>query len=504
MSMISYAQNYEDVMLVRALSDIGEGFYVDVGAQHPINGSVTKAFQLRGWRGVNIEPIERWFRLICDDRPQDINLNTVISDVPGYIELFDVEGTGLSTMRQDYAERHEKSGWNIIKRKLKAHTLNAVFRSYAPKDVHFLKVDVEGAEAAVLRGLDLGRFRPWIILVEATKPNSTEPTFGEWENLLLAAGYIFAYDDGLNRFYVASEHGDRIKYFSRPPNFFDDFISYSESWARAQMERLSREVELKRVEAQRARDSHDAVAARADRLENMRTDILNALDERLVTFGERFEKSISNHIQRSVDEQLKQLTNVLNGLDERLEAFGERFGEHCDDRVQGDVDEQLKCLTNRLTSVETAIERMHERLGFADNVQAALLDVLNRERAINVKLQQILHSRSWRITKGPRFIARVARAVVGRGSTVDIRLNRATAAGLLVAAKNRPVLRRMGSILLSAAPGLKARLVRVVVNYDKPAITSTAPLEMTPGSHVHLPRRARIVRSMLDSAMKDS
>jgi hypothetical protein len=55
--MISYAQNFEDVMLERALAEIENGFYVDVGAWHPDLDSVTRHFFGRGWRGVNIENV---------------------------------------------------------------------------------------------------------------------------------------------------------------------------------------------------------------------------------------------------------------------------------------------------------------------------------------------------------------------------------------------------------------------------------------------------------------
>jgi FkbM family methyltransferase len=489
MTMISYAQNYEDVMLARALADVGEGFYVDVGAQHPINGSVTKAFQVRGWRGINIEPVERWFRLICDDRPHDINLSSPVSDLRGYMELFDVEDTGLSTVREDYAQRYTKDGWNVVKKKLKAHTLNAIFRAYAPKDVHFLKVDVEGAEAAVLRSLDLNRYRPWIILVEATKPNSPEPVFGEWEPMLLAAGYIFAYDDGLNRFYVAPEHQERIKYFSRPPNFFDNFVTYPESWAREQMERLTREVEAEREEVQRIREKHDAVVAVAQHLQNMQADILDGMDERFAAFGERLQ------------------ADILRGLDERFAAVGKRVGKRISHQVQDgvdEVDEQLEYLAERVASSEAALERVHERLGFADNVHVALLDVLGRERAVDAKLQQVLHSRSWRITKGFRFIARVLRAMLRRQPAAEAGLNKSTATRLLVAVTNNPVLRRVGSVLLIATPGLKARLVRTVVANAQPAPPAFVPPVRVPGSLAHLPARARTVRSMLDNVKKSS
>ena len=54
---VSYAQNYEDVILWRALKHIKNGFYVDCGAYDPNRDSVTRAFYERGWRGINIEPI---------------------------------------------------------------------------------------------------------------------------------------------------------------------------------------------------------------------------------------------------------------------------------------------------------------------------------------------------------------------------------------------------------------------------------------------------------------
>lgn len=69
MTFISYAQNLEDVILFRALKGVEQGFYIDAGAQDPEIDSVTKAFYERGWRGINIEPVERWFQDLVADRP---------------------------------------------------------------------------------------------------------------------------------------------------------------------------------------------------------------------------------------------------------------------------------------------------------------------------------------------------------------------------------------------------------------------------------------------------
>ena len=79
MTFISYAQNLEDVMLYRALKDVHKGFYIDVGAQDPVFDSVTNAFYERGWRGINIEPLQQWFDRLTAYRPDDINLQLAAS-----------------------------------------------------------------------------------------------------------------------------------------------------------------------------------------------------------------------------------------------------------------------------------------------------------------------------------------------------------------------------------------------------------------------------------------
>src|SRR6185503_7647454 len=86
-------------------------------------------------------------------------------------------------------------------------TLAALCEQHAPATIDFLKVDVEGAEADVLRGADFARFRPKVIVVEAIKPFTLTPAWDEWEPLLARHGYAYVWDDELNRYYVAEEAG---------------------------------------------------------------------------------------------------------------------------------------------------------------------------------------------------------------------------------------------------------------------------------------------------------
>ena len=79
----SYAQELEDIILYVALQDVDEGFYIDIGANDPIEISVTKFFYDRGWSGINVEPLRSKCALLENERPRDINLCIGISDRRG-------------------------------------------------------------------------------------------------------------------------------------------------------------------------------------------------------------------------------------------------------------------------------------------------------------------------------------------------------------------------------------------------------------------------------------
>ncbi|NLY09869.1 MAG: FkbM family methyltransferase [Tissierellia bacterium] len=225
MSFISYAQNFEDIMLWRALKHIENGFYIDVGAGDPHQDSVTKAFYERGWRGINIEPIPQLYEKLVRERPRDINLQVAAGDKEKEIVIYELPDTGLSTLDLSIAERHEKErGYKKVERIVKSQTLTQICKDIHLSPIHFLKIDVEGAEKEVLEGTDFSIVRPWIILVESTIPNSRIENYSEWEPILLNANYEFVYFDGLNRFYVAKEHPELKESFKLPPNCFDGFV----------------------------------------------------------------------------------------------------------------------------------------------------------------------------------------------------------------------------------------------------------------------------------------
>jgi FkbM family methyltransferase len=223
-AFMSYAQNFEDVMLWRALSSVPDGFCIDVGAGDPDQHTVTRAFYERGWHGINIDPDPVCFAALVRRRDRDINIPVALAEAPGQRRFHVVPVPGLSTLASAVAFRHRARGWNVRRVKVEVGTLAEICRLHAPREIHFLKIDVEGAEAAVLQGADFAAFRPWIVLAEATVPLTQTENHAEWEHILIGADYRFVWFDGLNRFYVTAEKYAALSpKFRLPPNCFDMF-----------------------------------------------------------------------------------------------------------------------------------------------------------------------------------------------------------------------------------------------------------------------------------------
>jgi FkbM family methyltransferase len=228
MAFISYAQNFEDVILWRALSDVENGFYIDVGAADPEEDSVTRAFYDRGWSGINVEPLDEYFQKLQQARPRDRNLKVALGREAGLRTLHAFAGTGLSTLNPQIGARHKAAGLQAHEIVVPVLTLGKVLEDCTAPTIHFLKIDAEGSEKEVLEGMNLDRTRPWIILVEATEPLSGVSSRSPWELLVTSRGYSFAYFDGLNCFYISDETPGLKARLAIPPNPFDDFVRWPE------------------------------------------------------------------------------------------------------------------------------------------------------------------------------------------------------------------------------------------------------------------------------------
>ncbi len=204
----SYSQNGEDVVLWRALHEVRDGRYIDVGANHPQIYSVSMGFYNRGWSGITVEPDPAFAEMQRAERPRDVMVEAAITAKDGDTITFHVvDGTGLSTLDPSLAQAHARAGFETHEVEVTTRTIDSILEeaNWAGLDIHFMSVDTEGAEKDVLESVDLTVWRPWVLVVEATAPLTTQSTREFWEKLVLDAGYRFCLFDGLSCYYVAEE-----------------------------------------------------------------------------------------------------------------------------------------------------------------------------------------------------------------------------------------------------------------------------------------------------------
>lgn len=212
-SPVSYAEKMEDIILARFLYGIKDGFYIDIGCSHPDLSSVTKLFYLQGWSGINIDARQEMVNLYAGRRARDTNICIGISDKGGTLDFY--EDQESSTFDAQDARRRglRKSG------ELKVATLTQILEKLTlPQEIHFLKIDVEKHEKAVLAGINFSKYHPWLIAIESTLPKTMTPCFDEWEYILTDNGYVCLKSDGLNRYYGLLDKRDELvgRYLDAP------------------------------------------------------------------------------------------------------------------------------------------------------------------------------------------------------------------------------------------------------------------------------------------------
>lgn len=205
--IVSYSHdcNLEDVILYNVFRDEKDIFYIDVGSNDPFLSSVTKLlYDVLGATGINIEPQKRLYDITCKERPKDININVALGEEHGFCDLYvqgGVDGEISTVLVENIVEEL------YLTEKVEVYTLTEICNEYVKENqkIHFLKIDVEGFEESVLRGMDFSKYRPQVIVIESTLPMTFIPCHEKWEDIILNNDYSFTFSHGVNRYYVANE-----------------------------------------------------------------------------------------------------------------------------------------------------------------------------------------------------------------------------------------------------------------------------------------------------------
>ncbi len=165
---VHYGQFAEDAVLAQLLKGNG-GFYVDVGAYHPMHYSNTYLLYKRGWRGINIDPNPASIRLFNRYRPRDININFGIAEHEGKARYFIFNHQSCNTFSLEQRDAALKKSFIKLlgEREVALRPLRSVLDEHANgRSIDLLNIDVEGMGLSVLHSIDLTRTRPAVICIE--------------------------------------------------------------------------------------------------------------------------------------------------------------------------------------------------------------------------------------------------------------------------------------------------------------------------------------------------
>jgi len=359
---LSYAQNHEDVVLWRVLQHVTPGRYVDVGAADPVVDSVTCALYERGWTGVHVEPVPAYAAALRDARPNDVVVECGIGAESGSALLSVVDGTGWSTFDPHAAELARERERTTVEIEVPIRTLDEVLDSLAldGQDIHLLKIDVEGFEAAVVAGANLARWRPWVLLIEATEPGSTRTTHDTWESMVLEAGYRFCFFDGLNRFYVHDDHAELQDALSYPVCTFDEpYEQRHQADIRRQLDESRVEVERREQSVVEMRAGMQRMTAQHDSLVNGHTRWRNeAVDARAAATDAR---AAAIAVRVAAVAAIADAADQKRGRDLAEHEF--RIMSEQADRVRSELDAMTTTVSWRVTALLRAVRQCRPQRG---------------------------------------------------------------------------------------------------------------------------------------------
>lgn len=167
---ISYSQEGEDLILARYFEGKRAGFYIDIGAHHPIRFSNTYKLYLNKWSGINIDAAPGSMNLFNRIRPRDINIEAVISNTKTTVNYYIFNEPALNTISDEIAEQKSRIPGFRIEKIVRMETveINSLMEKNIPPDkrIDLLTIDIEGMDTIVLKDWNFDRYKPELIIIE--------------------------------------------------------------------------------------------------------------------------------------------------------------------------------------------------------------------------------------------------------------------------------------------------------------------------------------------------
>lgn len=187
-----FSQRGEDMVIRNSFLTRENGFYVDIGAHHPIRYSNTYFFYMRGWSGICIDPLPGSRELFQKWRPRDNFLQVGVSSARGILDYFSFREPLENTFSKAKADKIDVT-LNPLKEILKIEVipLSEIFEKNLPagKTIDLMSIDAEGYDLDILKSNNWTRWSPQCVLAEAIEMRQVKVEENEIFQFLSAKGY---------------------------------------------------------------------------------------------------------------------------------------------------------------------------------------------------------------------------------------------------------------------------------------------------------------------------
>ena len=168
---LAYSHWGVDLIITKLLNSKNNGIYIDVGCHHPFLNNHTYLLYKSGWKGINIDIDYSSIDMFNFFRKNDENIQIAITDHIGEVDLFFHHNRAAkNTISREFGSNAKEI------KKINSNTLDNIIENSKFKDskIDFVSIDVEGNEINVLKGFNLKKYKPKLIMLEFILPNQKE------------------------------------------------------------------------------------------------------------------------------------------------------------------------------------------------------------------------------------------------------------------------------------------------------------------------------------------
>ena len=206
-----YSQHGEDFLLNEIFNRKRDGFFVEIGCIDGIEYSNSYFFEKSGWKGLCIEAHNGFIKDLTKNRPNSRIIHCAVGEenldkVTFYANKIGSLSTLLRTEAQPAAPNSTESVWGHEEQTVPMRTLNNIFATAGVDKIDFVSMDIEGYEEYAIRGWDLNKYRPRVLLIEFMDKNHQQSI----QKMVEPFGYHLAGTIGCNAFYSINQSDDAV------------------------------------------------------------------------------------------------------------------------------------------------------------------------------------------------------------------------------------------------------------------------------------------------------